>query len=199
MAKIASVEEYIEQHEKWKVLLFQLREILQQYPLNETIKWNAPVYTYGGKNVIGIAAFKNHACLWFFQGVFLKDEAKKLTNAQEGKTKALRQWRFETTAICQKQILQAYIQEAIKNQELGKEIKPTRLATPIVLPTLLKELIESNTAFKNSFNTLSISKQREYATYINEAKRESTKLKRLEKIIPIIHEGKGLYDKYKNC
>lgn len=199
MAKISSVTQYIAQHDNWKELLLQLQEILQQYPLIETIKWNAPVYTYKGKNVIGMAAFKNHACLWFFQGVFLKDDAKMLTNAQEGKTKALRQWRFETKAIGNKQMLHAYIQEAINNQEVGKELKPTRKTTPIVLPAVFKKLLESNATIKSSFNALSVSKQHEYITYINEAKRESTKLKRLEKITPMIHEGKGLYDKYKNC
>jgi uncharacterized protein YdeI (YjbR/CyaY-like superfamily) len=33
--------------------------------------------------------------------------------------------------------------------------------------------------------------------YITGAKREETKLKRIEKIIPLILESKGLYDKYK--
>jgi uncharacterized protein YdeI (YjbR/CyaY-like superfamily) len=42
-------------------------------------------------------------------------------------------------------------------------------------------------------------KQREYCEYISEAKRDATKLKRLEKIIPMIIEGVGLNDKYKNC
>jgi len=33
--------------------------------------------------------------------------------------------------------------------------------------------------------------------YISEAKREETKMKRLDKITPLILEKKGLYDKYK--
>ena len=42
-------------------------------------------------------------------------------------------------------------------------------------------------------------KQREYSEYIIEAKREETKQKRVEKIIPMIKIGAGLNDKYKNC
>jgi uncharacterized protein YdeI (YjbR/CyaY-like superfamily) len=42
-------------------------------------------------------------------------------------------------------------------------------------------------------------KQREYAEYITEAKKDETKLKRIEKIIPMIKAGIGLNDKYKNC
>ena len=199
MAKISSVEEYIALHNNWKELLLQLHEILLACSLKETIKWNAPVFMINGKNVIGMAAFKNHACLWFFQGVFLQDKAQKLTNAQEGKTKALRQWRFETNKIEDKQLLKAYILEAIENQKLGKEIKPTRTNKKLVLPQLLKEQLLGNNIFNKNFNALSIAKQREYTTYIDEAKKENTKLKRLEKIIPMINEGKGLYDKSKNC
>jgi len=33
--------------------------------------------------------------------------------------------------------------------------------------------------------------------YISEAKREETKMKRLDKIVPLILENKVLYDKYK--
>ena len=40
-------------------------------------------------------------------------------------------------------------------------------------------------------------KQREYAEYIADAKREETKSKRLEKIIPMILANQGLNDKYR--
>ncbi|MEL7473318.1 MAG: YdeI/OmpD-associated family protein, partial [Planctomycetota bacterium] len=42
-------------------------------------------------------------------------------------------------------------------------------------------------------------KQRQYNEHVSEAKREETKLKRVEKIKPMILEGVGLHDKYKNC
>ena len=46
-----------------------------------------------------------------------------------------------------------------------------------------------------------ISGDREYtrAEYISDAKRDETKVKRLAKIMPMIQEGKGLNDKYRNC
>jgi uncharacterized protein YdeI (YjbR/CyaY-like superfamily) len=39
--------------------------------------------------------------------------------------------------------------------------------------------------------------QREYADYIAEAKRDDTKLRRIEKILPMIGKGAGLHDKYR--
>ncbi len=53
-------------------------------------------------------------------------------------------------------------------------------------------------ASRNSFR-LTPAKQREYTEYIESAKRDSVKKSRIEKIIPLVLEKKGLYDIYKNC
>ena len=95
MKKVYSVEEYIESSDQWSEELTMLRTILLKTELVETVKWSIPTYTINNKNVIGIAGFKNYFGLWFFQGVFLKDEHQVLINAQEDKTKGQRQWRFK--------------------------------------------------------------------------------------------------------
>jgi len=87
--------------------------------VGETVKWSAPVYTVNGKNVLGLGAFKKHFGIWFFNGVFMKDEHKLLVNAQENKTKALRQMRFETIEEIDKNLVLLYVKEAIENQKLG--------------------------------------------------------------------------------
>lgn len=35
--------------------------------------------------------------------------------------------------------------------------------------------------------------------YVAEAKREETRLRRVEKILPMIRAGGGLHDRYRNC
>lgn len=193
------VTTYIQEKMKWTQELTLLRSVLLELPLEESIKWGAPVYAHKGKNIVGLSAFKNHFGLWFFQGVFLADEAKVLENAQEGKTQAMRQWRFYIIEDIQPDLVKQYALEAIKNSEEGKELKPKRNTKPIQIPKELQIELDKNERLKEAFNAFSLSKQREYTTYISEAKREVTKLKRLEKIIPMILNGTGLHDKYKNC
>jgi uncharacterized protein YdeI (YjbR/CyaY-like superfamily) len=195
---VKSVDQYIETHPSWEQELLSLREILQNTELEECIKWGAPVYALDGKNVVGMAAFKNHCALWFFNGALLKENTALLYNAQEDKTKALRQIRFKKEDEIKPEILQKYIAEAIQNQREGKEIKPLKNKT-LVLPLELKEELEKDEHLKNSYYKLTKGKQREYADYISEAKREVTKKSRLEKIKPMIKNGVGLHDKYKNC
>ncbi len=199
MKKIYSVEEYIEEHAHFSEALILLRDIINSTELIETVKWSAPVYTINNKNVLGLCAFKNHFGIWFFNGVFLKDEYKLLVNAQENKTKALRQMRFEHVNDIDKHIVLNYIKEAIENQKLGKEIKPQHTKKEILIPKELSELLSSNPSLKTSFNSITPYKQREYCDYISSAKREATKQTRLEKITPMILQGIGLNDKYKNC
>lgn len=199
MKKVYSVEEYIEVNSHFGEALSLLRDIINSTNLNETVKWSAPVYDINGKNVIGLGAFKKHFCIWFFNCVFLKDEQKLLVNAQE-KTKALRQMRFESIGDIDKNVVLAYIKEAIENQKLGKEIKPLRTTKKdIVIPQLLKTEFKSDLKFKDAFKLFTPGKQREFCEYIDSAKREATKLSRLEKIKSMIFNGIGLNDKYKNC
>ena len=199
MKKIYSVEEYIEEHPNFSDALSKLRNIILTTEVEETVKWSAPVYTVNGKNVLGLGAFKNHFGIWFFNGVFLKDKHNLLVNAQENKTKALRQMRFETIEQIDKTIVLQYVKEAIENQKLGKEIKPERGKKETVIPKELNLILNSNKDLKSAFKNLSPYKQREYCEYIDSAKREATKQTRLEKITPMIMQGIGLNDKYKNC
>ncbi len=199
MKKVYSVEEYIETNPHYGEELIVLRNISNSTELEETIKWSAPVYTLNGKNVVGLGAFKNHFGIWFFNGVFLNDKHNLLINAQENKTKALRQMRFKTKGDIKEVIVLAYVKEAIENQRLGKEIKPQRQTKAVVIPDELNTILKSNAELNKSFKALTPGKQREYCEYIKETKREATKQKRLEKITPMIIQGVGLNDKYKNC
>lgn len=199
MKKVTSVEEYIEVNEKWTDALRILRALLHDTELEESLKWSAPTYALNGKNVLGLGAFKNHFGIWFFNGVFLKDEHNKLNNAQENKTKAMRQWKFTNIDQIDKRLVLSYIKEAIENQRAGKEIKPDRTKKETIIPPELGIALKDDNALNTAFQKLSPSKQREYCEHIASAKREVTKISRLEKITPMILSGVGLHDKYKNC
>ncbi|WP_417858545.1 YdeI/OmpD-associated family protein [Xanthomarina gelatinilytica] len=198
MKKVSSVEEYIEENSHFGEALSLLRDLINTTELEETLKWNAPVYTLNGKNVVGLGAFKNHFGIWFFNGVFLKDKNNLLEQAQE-KTKGLRQMRFESIDDIDKHAVLAYVTEAIENQKLCKEIKPEKKGKTIVIPKELQIALETNKNFQAAFKALTPGKQREYCEHIASAKQEKTKMSRLEKIKPMILKGMGLFDKYKNC
>ncbi len=198
MQRSKTVSDYLKKHSEWKDELAKLRKILVATELEETIKWGAPCYTIDGKNVIGLAAFTEYAGLWFHQGVFLKDADKLLVNAQAGKTKGLRQWRFTSAKEIKVAKVRSYVLEAIENQKSGKTVKVERNRA-IVLPAELKKALGKKAKTKKAFDALTPGKQREYAEHVASAKRAETKVSRVAKIVPMIEAGIGLNDKYRSC
>ncbi len=198
MTDSQKVDAFIEKQTKWKENLKHLRAIFKKTELGEEVKWGKPTYTLEGKMVAGMADFKNHYAIWFHQGVFLKDKHKMLVNAQEGVTKALRQWRFEKDDNIDSKMVMEYIQEAIANAKAGKEMKKAT-KKEVSIPSIFKKALQTDTELKEQFEKLTPGRQREYSEYIGEAKREETRQTRLEKCTGMIKEGKGLHDKYKNC
>ena len=196
MRRAKSVEDYIAHASHWQNELNQLRAILCATELTEEIKWGAPCYTYDGKNIVGLGSYKSYVGLWFHQGALLKDTSGVLINAQEGKTKALRQWRMTSPADIKASVIKRYLNEAIKLAKEGKTIKPDR-DQPIVVPPELKSASGREKGAVAAFRKFTPGKQREFANYVAEAKQRETKQRRVAKILPKIVAGTGLNDKYR--
>ena len=103
-----------------------------------------------------------------------------MTSAKEIKTKAIK----------------AYVKEAIGLVKDGRNISP-RKNKSLVVPAELKKVLQKNSKAKTAFSVLRLSLQHEYADYIASAKRDDTRQRRIEKIIPTIVAKKGLNDKYR--
>lgn len=196
MTDSQKVDSYIENQTQWKEKLQQLREVFQNTELKEEVKWGRPMYTLNGKLIVAMAYFKNHIAIWFHQGVYLKDRHNKLINAQEGITKALRQWRFEKDDLIDSKLVLEYVEEAIANAKAGKELKKTT-KKEVVIPEILKKAFEKDKNLKESYQKLTPGRQREYAEHIGLAKREATQKSRLENCSKLIKQGVGLNDNYK--
>jgi uncharacterized protein YdeI (YjbR/CyaY-like superfamily) len=192
------IEAYYAKPSVFKEGLSILRNLALKTELEENLKWGSPVYTLNNKNVLGILSFKNHFGIWFFHGAFLTDPKNVLENAQEGKTKGMRHWKFSSVKEIDPKVVMAYIVEAIENQKKGLVLVPEKKKKgKFEMPELLKEALNENKRASEAFMKLSPFKQAEYAEYINEAKQEKTKGSRLKKILPMISKGVGLNDKYR--
>jgi len=181
----------------WEEALTLLRNLLLESGMEETLRWGGPVYRHRGKNVAGILGFKSYAGLWFYQGALLKDEERKLINAQEGVTRALRQWRFRSAGEIRNEasVIRRYVREAMEIAAEGKTVKPPAVELPEI-PAMLHAHFREEPSLKESFDSLSPSKQIEYCRYIASARMEQTRISRIFKILPLIRNGQGLHDSY---
>ncbi|WP_041801215.1 YdeI/OmpD-associated family protein [Flagellimonas ruestringensis] len=196
MEKSEKLEGYYEKEHPFREGIAFLREIALKTEATEDFKWGMPAYTLNGKNVFGICKFKGHFGIWFFNGVFLNDPKKVLENAQEGKTKGMRHWKFHSLDEVDGKTVLSYMVEALENQKKGQEVKAEG-TSKVVIPELLQSELTKNATLKGAFEKFTPYKQKEFCEYIAEAKQEKTKLRRLAKILPMISKGVGLNDAYR--
>jgi uncharacterized protein YdeI (YjbR/CyaY-like superfamily) len=196
MKRYKTVDDYMNNAGIWQAEQKRLREILLSTELTEEVKWGGPCYTCDGQNVVGIGGFNSYFGLWFHQGVLLEDKKKVLINAQEGTTRALRQWRMHSANDIKPSMIKAYVKEAVSLVRQGKKIGPQK-KKPLVVPPELQQALAKNAKARKGFDALRPGLQREYTDHIASAKREETKQKRIEKILPMVAAGRGLNDKYR--
>jgi len=87
-----------------------------------------------------VGAYKAYGGLWFHQGALLIDKNKVLINVQQGKTKALRQWRIRAARDVQPALMRQYVKEAVQMVEDGKQIAPSR-AKKLLMPSELGDAL----------------------------------------------------------
>lgn len=196
METTEKIEGYFAREHPFKAGLSLLRNLVQSTELEEKYKWGAPIYTLANKNLLGLLVFKSYFGIWFFNGSLLKDPLRVLENAQEGKTKALRHWKFTSVDTIDPHRVLDYIHEAIENQKNGLTVRP-KIKKAMEIPPLLMAVLQEYPKLKSNFESLTPYKQREYCDYIAEAKLEKTKTNRLEKVLPLLQEGCGLHDRYR--
>ncbi len=195
--KIVKIETYYAKKGPFQKGIQMLRKLASSTELDETLKWGVPVYTFQNKNVLGIIAFSSYFGLWFYNGSFLKDPHKVLENAQEGKTIAMRHWKFKSVEEIKAEKILAYIKEAIANQKQGR-IHVVQKNKETVLPEILAQALNDNKELAAAYARFTPFKHREFCAYIETAKQLKTRETRLRKIIPMILEGVGLNDSYRS-
>jgi len=167
-----------------------LREILLDCPLTEELKWGEACYTFQGKNVVLIGAFKEYVSLLFFKGALLSDPKDILVTP--GKLQSGRQIRFtsarEITAM--ENVLKTYIYEAIEVEQAGLKVA-LKKHSDYVIPEELQRKFDEIPALKAAFERLTPGRQRGYMFHVGQPKQTKTREARVEKCMERIFEGKG--------
>ena len=181
----------------WHKVMEPIREIILDCMLTEEIKWGMPCYTFQGKNVLIMSAFKDFVSVAFFKGVLLKDELNLLQQAGEN-SQSSRLFKFTQIEEVLKytDVLKAYILEAIELEKSGEKVV-FKTVDEYPLPEELLQKMENNLEFKNAFFALTPGRQRGYIMHFSASKQSKTRIARIEKYEPLILKGIGMNEAYK--
>ncbi|MBK8555256.1 MAG: DUF1801 domain-containing protein [Lewinellaceae bacterium] len=188
------VDFYFDKAQKWQKEIEQLRTIVLECGLVETLKWGCPCYTYQKNNIVLIHVFKDYCALLFMKGALLNDTNGILIQQTEN-VQAARQIRFtnlgEIRAL--EPVLKTYIYEAIEVEKAGLKV-PLKKTAEFSTPEEFQHQLDENPALKSAFEALTPGRQRAYKLYFSAPKQSRTRVSRVEKCIPQILDGKGLND-----
>jgi uncharacterized protein YdeI (YjbR/CyaY-like superfamily) len=143
-----------------------------------------------------MAAFKQHCSFGFWKGSLLEDRQGILDPESAmgslGRITSLKDLPSE-------KILISYLKEAdaLNRDNIKVPKAPAREKKELVTPKELAAALKKNKAATKVFDAFSYSCKKEYIEWIDEAKTEATKLKRVATAVEWIAEGKDRNWKYK--
>jgi uncharacterized protein YdeI (YjbR/CyaY-like superfamily) len=180
-----------------KPILTHLRALVHEActECEETLKWGHPSFLYKGKILVSFAAFKAHAAFGYWSGNQVVDTsgAEATAMGQFGRLTSLADLPDRKTLI-------SLTHKAMKLIDDG--VKPARsksVKAPFTVPQDLQAAIDATPAARATWDGFPPSCQREYVEWVTEAKRDETRVKRLNQTVEWLKAGKKRNWKYENC
>jgi len=182
-----------------KPILEHLRELVHKGcpGVTEVMKWSFPNFEYKGL-ICNMAAFKSHCTFGFWQSSLMKDPYKVMTATGE---KAMGHFGRITSLkdLPSDKIMLQYIREAVSLKDSGAKVarkRPVKSPPPVKVPAYILDAIKKNKKAWKSFEDFSNSHKKEYVEWVEEAKTNTTREKRLATMIEWLKEGKTRNWKY---
>ncbi|MBS0621639.1 MAG: YdeI/OmpD-associated family protein [Verrucomicrobia bacterium] len=195
---IKEIDIYIESAKPFaQSILKHIRKLVHQAcpEVEECIKWNFPHFSYQGL-LCSMAAFSEHCAFGFWKGAVISDPHQILDKERTqgmghlGRLTSLEDFPEEA-------ILFAYFKEAMKLNEEGVKLpKKAPREGHLPLPEDFLLALKGKDQAWNHFEQFSNGRKNEYIEWIEEAKRLSTREKRIGEALQNISEGKGKNWKY---
>jgi uncharacterized protein YdeI (YjbR/CyaY-like superfamily) len=165
--------------------------------LVEDMKWSIPHFDYHGAMMCAFTAYAAHCSLSFFKEPLMADPRFQgnadLPAAKRfmGKITTLADLPSDADLI-------GFIQNAMALNEQGIKLPPRPAAAPkvIAMPDAFAAALAAHPAAKAVFDAGSDSYRKDYLVWINDAKTDATRQKRIGEAVGWIADGKRRFWKY---
>lgn len=195
MATDSRIDTYIAQAPLFsQPILKKLRLIVHKAcpEVVETIKWGMPSFDFKGP-MFSFASFKNHCVAGFWKAQLLDDPNNFLGERKNNGGEAMGHL-GRITSIKQlppEKVMISFLHQHMKLNEEGikvrKKIKPK---SELILSDQFQEALAKHKSVAKRFEAFSVAQKKEYADWINEAKTDATRMKRIATALEWIGEGK---------
>lgn len=199
--KIKEIDEYIARSAPFaRPILKKMRELVHQVcpDTEEKMKWSFPHFDYKNEMMCHMAAFKQHCAFGFWKAPLMKDKAlHDMAQTEQamghlGKISCLEDLPSDKK-------LSDYIKEAMMLNEKGIKLPPKNKKpadAEISIPDYFLKALKKNKNAWLFFESASYSFRKEYIQWLEEAKTQETREKRMTTAVEWIAEKKGRNWKY---
>lgn len=157
----------------------------------EAIKWGMPFFTYKDQNLCSMAAFKGHAAFGFWHDKVGRDDARQGAMGQFGRITRLSDLPPDAEIAALLAQAMALIDAGDRPRAGSKEPR-----APLPVHPAFAEAIAADPAAAAVWAAFPPGKVRDYCEWINDAKSDSTRNKRMAQAVEWIAQGKGRNWKY---
>ena len=179
-------------------ILTHLREVVHETcpDVEETIKWRSPTFMHHGI-LAGMSAFKEHAIFGFWKGSLVVDDQSEKGQSAMGQFGRL----TKMDDLPSKKVLADLVKKAMKLNESGAKVvrEPKHDKKPVTMHKELAAALAKDKKAKLAFEAMSPSHRKEYMEWVGEAKRDETRVARIQKTVAQLKEKKSLHWKYAKC
>lgn len=190
------IDDYIERSADFaKPILVHIRKLVHQAipDVTETMKWSFPHFDYKGV-LCSMASFKQHCALGFWKQSLLEQDAfpaEKTAMGSFGRIASLQD-------LPDDKVMLNLIRQAAKLNDDGVKVakKPAKEKKDLVVPEILTSALAKNAKARKTFDEFPYSKRKDYIEWLDEAKTDATREKRLATTIQQLEEGKARHWKY---
>jgi hypothetical protein len=165
--------------------------------VTETVKWGFPHFEYKGI-ICSMASFKQHCSFGFWKASIMDDPnniLEKVGKTSMGSLGAL----TSKKDLPADKIIISYIKTAVRLNEEGinlEKAKPGTSAKTLEVPDAFTKALAKNKEARKTYDAFSHSNKKEYIDWINDAKTDATRDKRIATAIEWMAEGKIRHWKY---
>lgn len=163
--------------------------------IEESVKWGMPFYVHNGL-LANMAAFKQHCAFGFWKGSLVVPEGHARREEAMGHLGRI----ASLGDLPPDAVLAGYVREAMRLNDEGVQppgrAKPKARKPAAAVPRDLADALATDAAARATFDGFSATNRREYVEWIEDAKSEATRARRLATTLEWLREGKSRNWKY---
>lgn len=194
------INSFIAEHPEWqRRLMARFRQLIRaaEPEVFGLMRGNSPAFDHQGP-MVSMHAFKTCVSIWFHKGALLKDHHGLFKLSEKDDVRAMRKYKVSEGETIDEKAFTDLVKQAVRLNEAGikpGDGKPVRKALAVP-PELVNCLKKDEEAWEH-WERFDHSHKKEYVEWIEDAKQDETRKRRIAQALEMIREGVGKEDKHR--